>query len=193
MNMALNAKLDTRYKIILALDPGVNNFAWSVIKNDRVYRCGFVQDPVKDLTGDSLMAELKIYRKEMLALIKKYKPQALIAERFMVRGRWLGATCEKINIMLGVLADICVAKKIDLYLITSALWKNSFNRAYGAATLNNLYKTAKKDLKMPAHIIDSTLIGYYMGNKTLKGLNLNRLIVRIQKRCLQNTTVLRRK
>ena len=161
-----------------------------MIKRKKINKCWFVSATIKDLTEKGFLSELALYKKEIALLIKKYKPQAIIAERFMVRGRWLGATCEKINIMLGVLADLCLIHKIDLYLITSALWKNSFNRVYGKKTLNNLYQKSKKELKLPAHLIDSTLIGLYLGNKNFEDVNLSVLIKRIQRRCLNTAAPL---
>lgn len=153
-------KLENRNKRVLALDPGTNNFAWSVVRKNKVLACGFVEKTVSDLTDKQFEAQLKAFIKEIRKLIRDYKPDMVAAERYMVRGRWFGASCEKINIMLGALGLICLSKGIKVQIISSALWKNRTQRDQYKDYLKDTYAAFKK-LKIPPHVVDASYIGAY--------------------------------
>lgn len=153
-------KLDNKIERVLAFDPGTSNFAWSMLDKNRVIACGFIKSTISDLTDISMESQIKVFVKFIRNLIKKFNPQMVVAERFMVRGRWLGASCEKINVMLGVVGYLCVSKGIKYRLITSALWKNRVQKDRDKTYLNERYKRMK-DIKIPPHVIDAAFIGAY--------------------------------
>jgi Holliday junction resolvasome RuvABC endonuclease subunit len=143
----------------MSFDPGLNNFAYSVIKNGKVIDCGFINDTVNDLRSEVLKDLTKKFYKKIKSLIKLHKPNLIIAERFMVRAKFLGASAEKISFMMGIVAQLAYRNKIEFELVTSALWKNRFNREIGKNELNIIYKKIKPILP---HVIDSTFIGLYI-------------------------------
>jgi hypothetical protein len=141
---------------ILSLDPGKQNFAFSIVTVDiktglkfEIIETGMINHTITNVTTD-LKDQAKAFNKEVSAIIRKNKVDALIAERFMVRGRFMGGSSEHINLMLGRLLAI----NVETVYITAAQWKNAFNKVY---CLNDFYK----EIPLPTHRIDAALIGLY--------------------------------
>lgn len=144
------------YIHILALDPGKNNFAAAVCTVDvktgmkfKIIHTCMILNTVTDLTQDIDKQAAK-FRQEIRILLKDYNIDYLVAERFIVRGRFMGASSEFINFMIGSLSSIKVEKK----LITAAQWKNAFNKIYD---LKEFYK----QIPLVPHKVDAALIGLY--------------------------------
>jgi hypothetical protein len=134
--------------------------AFCVIQNRKIIDCGFINDTVYDLKTEVLLPLTKKFFEVIDNLIKTYRPKVIIAERFMVRSAMMGASAEKISFMLGIIGLLCLDYKIKFELITSALWKNRFNREQNKLALNTIYKEHKKI--MAPHLIDAAFIGYYI-------------------------------
>jgi len=141
---------------VLSFDPGKINFSFSVsdvhLETGLKYRIkttGMIENTVTDLTGD-IESQSRRFKREVQKIIKGYGADVLIAERFQVRGRFMGGSAELINIMLGIMATSRIEKKF----ITAAQWKNSFNKVYD---LKKFYK----EIPLVDHRIDAALIGIY--------------------------------
>lgn len=88
---------------VLGLDPGKNNFSFSISEvhletglKFRIKTTGMIENTFTDLTGD-IEAQSRRFKKEVQKIIKGYGADVLIAERFMVRGRFMGGSAELIN------------------------------------------------------------------------------------------------
>ena len=125
---------------ILACDPGVRNFAYSIIEYDtsnkpfHVRKVKVLQHGVVGCTVTELKSANSLYRQRLKfgsvfkRLKRDFKPTHSLAERFMSRGFGGGAsTAEKINFMIGVLHGLDVAGH-PLKLIGASVWKNEVKR-----------------------------------------------------------------
>lgn len=144
---------------ILSIDPGVQNSAWTIIKIDfnkpkqfKVITCGMFEHTIKDIRGQ---LNINHITSELNDLYVKYKPNVVIAERFMTRGH-KGSIIEFVNIMLGIIINTIEYK----YLLTAAQWKNMLNKKNSLTTIYDTYK-------LPDHVIDSIYIGIYGISKLL--------------------------
>ena len=154
----LGKTANKKAKTILSFDPGTKNFAYSIIKNGKCKEIGFLNPTVNDLKNELFMLLVRKFLRQIKRLVQKHKPDFVIAERYMVRGRFNGAQAECVNVMLGLIAFICQKLRIHFQLITAAVWKNQFHRDIGPKSLVTHYKMVKK---MPPHVMDATFIGLY--------------------------------
>lgn len=141
---------------IAGFDPGKNNFSFSIVQIDvrtgkkfKVVTTGMVEHTITDITTN-LDVQAKRFKKEIQSILRGYQVDAFIAERYMVRGMFMGASAEVINLMLGTLITLNVDKR----LITAAQWKNAFNKVYD---LKEFYT----EVPLVAHRVDAGLIGLY--------------------------------
>ena len=141
---------------VLALDPGKCNFAAAVVHVDtrtglkyKIESTEMVEHTIHDITTD-LGKQASQFKREIQKLVKLHEVDVIVAERFMVRGRFSGGSAEHINLMLGTLLGINVEKRY----ITAAQWKNAFSKVYD---LKKFYK----EIPLVAHKVDASLIGIY--------------------------------
>lgn len=151
-------------------DPGVKNNAVAVLDfrvsskqkiQYRVVDCHMQQPAhiVTQLKGDvqSLVAR---YMRRQRVLAKKC--DLYVAERYMVRGRFGGNQVELVSFMLAL---TCAAYgKRPAMLLSAATWKNAANKVFD---LEQVYSMGKAAHKLPPHLIDAVLIGFYGAAKTL--------------------------
>jgi len=149
-------------------DPGTKNFAASVVeydgKNLRVLGTKMIEHAFANLSGDDAVERLYLFTKEYRGLIKEFKPNAQIFERFQVRGKNT-SIIEGINVMLGSILHQGHMYDLPTRLIMAATWKNNFNKNNASgASLEELYKTLKLTSKFSPkaiHEFDASLIGVY--------------------------------
>ena len=168
-------------RIILSMDPGTrDSFACAVIEQiNKTGKCkliesGILKHPISDLINPHLEGQKKLFTKEVRSLLKRFSPTDVVAERFMVRGRFMGASSEKISFMLGIVSSMVHPAKFTL--LTASQWKNEFNRHF-SNPIQKLYEACKGT---PRHTIDASLIGYYYANiegSKFEGWNLRFLIL----------------
>lgn len=160
---------------ILGIDPGTNNFAYSVheitsVKNGVVttkpLQRGLIFNTVRDLRSRAPRNELPDFIANVMTIIEKYPISMWIAERYMIRPGAGGSTIESINIMLGALAQ--VLHPLPFRLIPASEWKNAVQRS-GHHTLVDLYQVlgAEDSVKVTrpdqitVHEIDACHIAEY--------------------------------
>ena len=161
---------------IMAHDPGTSNYGFSVLRATAAPRNrikvtvllnGLCPERVKVLkSGSQLRESLHSFKAWYTKIVRKYKVQFVVAERFMTRGG-KGPTIESINMMLGVL----VCGDLPCKVLPASQWKNSVRRA--GIELDDWYTWAK----VTPHQLDACLIGTYMastlyGHKGFDGLAL---------------------
>jgi len=114
---------------ILAFDPGKANFAYAVGQDGQLERFGFVTALLTDLTVD-VTGQVVRLADEFSAILKDARPDLIVAERFMARGKapGMGAVSEFINLSLGVL--VSVAAPLEVQVISAATWKNHWSHRY---------------------------------------------------------------
>ena len=117
---------------------------------------------INDLTQDLFTADHVKFIEAFLAFIDEYKPDEIMAERFISRGL-KGSMGEKVSAMLFTMATICWYRNIKFTLVAAQAWKNTFNkRHFYPAKLDELYKMVGKTKN--AHRVDSCLIACYALN-----------------------------
>lgn len=145
--------------IVLSFDPAKNTFGYAVqeitARSCKLFEYGMLQHTVKDLTGQPKV-EVREYISTVNGLVREFKADVIIAERFMSRGRFSGNTGEIVGILLGA---VCAATPVrDVRLITSAQWKNALNRKMGEKKgLERLYGCCG----ITHHELDAIFIGRY--------------------------------
>ena len=142
---------------ILSMDPGVTNFAWSVLEVSRPFKVklvatGMLEETLKDMTGN-VKEKADLFLNAVKVLKEEYEIDHTIMERFMSRGM-KGLTIELVNVMLGIMLGSWKKKQRNFKLITAAQWKNEWNRR---ADLKEFYDK----VSCTVHQADSIGIGLY--------------------------------
>lgn len=185
--------------VVLGCDMGKNTFTISAVAYNRTVKIldSFsFPNTILGLTEDKLKVCYSKFVSSFIKIIKKYKPSYIYAERFMVRGRMHGASCELISYMMGIMHRICVKYKIVFIPITAAQWKNSLNRVLpyppkvkktkGDTPLKAWYRYIKPT---QPHFLDSSMIGIY-GVCKIKDKNL---FLKVNKKMIDGICRLERK
>jgi Holliday junction resolvasome RuvABC endonuclease subunit len=165
--------------IILSVDPGGKNFGYCIQKiistsplKYEILESGMLSNTLINLK-DNWTVEICAFEKEILNLIKKYKPTHFCAERYILRRVVTGGTTtEAISMMLGIIG--LLLKKINCKLVTAAIWKNAFARASYKEFLKEIYREEKHNIT--PHQIDASLIGLYLAfeKKHYDGLEIEK-------------------
>lgn len=166
-----------RCKVILAIDPGKINFAFSILsKNKGLIKTGMFKHTIKDFSlKNPLNKQINSFIKECIKNFNKYPIKYVIAERYQIRGKFggtQGASCESINLMLGIVAYL-FRKRSKVYYITPALWKNYMYKTYDFPNKTSLtevfgfYGLSKNFSTVPIleHQFDAVGIGVWAANK----------------------------
>lgn len=136
-------------KIILGLDPGEKNFAFSVLLYDEashsidVLEVGLIANTLPKVEWEISMA-CRPFIREFRRLLKRIQPQELVVERFMNRGPLGAALTEKINILIGLLIAHALRKNVECYCYSAATWKNDVNPV---VEITDLYKRVSKTIR----------------------------------------------
>lgn len=154
---AWSRKFELQELVVLSMDPGVTNFAWSVLKAKRggrvdVVATGMLRHTLKELTGNS-RENTDAFCAEIQELLEEYRVSHMIMERFMSRGM-KGLTIELVNTMIGILMGMWNGESASFKLVTAAQWKNEWNRR---SDLKAFYKTVNCEV----HQADAIGIGIY--------------------------------
>jgi hypothetical protein len=171
-------KTKRKFKTILSFDMGVNNCAYGVLKEGKIISLGFFKNTISNLIDPYYNLDIEKFIVELKELLKKYKPDAVVAERFQNRGMFRGNGSELINIMIGLLSHVCHERKIYIALITAAQWKNRFSKCFEHLSKVAVVKGKQKKLTalevlyesllpFPNHMIDAHLQGWYLANMWL--------------------------
>jgi hypothetical protein len=150
--------------MVLGIDPGKRNFGVSIVgvsktcQTYKIYKTCMLLNAVTDFKDSTAASKQAMaFKREVQGYLKKYKIDLIVVERFMVRGRYNGATSEYISAMIGILLVLGV----KVCIVTPPEWKNAFNKKFD---LKEVYKRTK----IVPHIIDATLIGIYGAAKVSK-------------------------
>ncbi|QJT70895.1 hypothetical protein GR7B_00097 [Vibrio phage vB_VcorM_GR7B] len=120
------------------------------------------------------------FSQEFEGMLKRFerlygRVNLITLERYMGRGTMVGTTIEVCGIMIGIMTNVVqfLGYSADIQLVTSAIWKNAFNRINTkeyessgkkktAQWLNLSYNLCRTS----AHELDATLIGLYGAYKS---------------------------
>lgn len=148
---------------VLGLDPGKENFGFTVVKTRRAtgkirqfkaIRSGKVISLVREYEGwtDQLIA----FKAAIVELVETHHPDLICFERFILRRAIpKGVTVEVINAMIGILGLIAAEYGIPVVPLSAVIWKNAIVRA--GHDLDWYYKYSIAE----AHLIDAGLIACY--------------------------------
>lgn len=148
---------------VLSADPGIRNFGISCIAANenrvKVVSNSILTNPMFDMT--TFEAQKKLFLAEMGRWVDLYKPNAFIAERFMLRGMGTGqAMGELVPSMIALVSGYF---NINTLVIPAAQWKVPLQNRF-QFDLKVLYKQALVE----PHQLDSSFIGIYGLEKGLK-------------------------
>lgn len=162
--------------VLLSLDPGTSNYGYAVvsaqsIKNNqsskmKVLRSGRIHTTVRAL-NKGVLSQTRDYSNVIRGLMDEYKVTHVIAERYMSR-RMGGTTIEAVNLMIGVIIQLCVEKGIHFLCIPASQWKNEINRN-SPGYLEEEYRVGRQT-KITPHTIDASMIALY-GVGVMSGQN----------------------
>ena len=150
---------------VLAMDPGSRNFGIAAVGTDGrkpiVLANAQIRFPVNDLVKFADRREM--FLEEIIPWFDRFKPRALVAERFQTRGgASMGPLIEQVSVMLGIISMITVPL-LPIRLITASTWKNAFNRRH-QCDLKEIYPTVHTE----PHPFDASLIGVWALETGLK-------------------------
>jgi len=145
--------------MILSVDPGKVNFAWSILDyKGNIIKYGMIDNTIIDFIN--FESQVKNFYNEVKQL-KRYKVEVVIYERFMPRGNFFrGNLVELVNTMVGIFISCVKPKHINT--LTAASWKNF-------RTKNDLFVKSKVE----EHLSDAITMGLYYLHKD-KYISLNR-------------------
>jgi hypothetical protein len=141
---------------VLAFDPGIANFGISVVaargNKIRVMANAKLMYPMDSMT--EFQVQKLRFLEEVGKWVELYKPHALIAERFMLRGAGTGqAMGELIPSMIALTSAYF---NLNTLTIPAAQWKNPIQKRF-TFDLKETYK----EIGVEAHQLDASLIGIY--------------------------------
>lgn len=111
--------------MILSFDPGVSNFAYSVL-NHRTLELLKVGKLLTTITEANNFSQRIFFRKQIRYLLKEFSPKYVVCEAYQNRGMFRGAQVELVNLMLGIIIDVYP----KLELVQASTWKNYMRRQY---------------------------------------------------------------
>lgn len=184
---------------------GVPNTSYSFIirrEYPRLIKCDYFRPLITNLLSRSITkkgqkfapfcVQLMELEESIDRLLIDTQPDLVIAERYQNRGiRSGGALNEIIPMIIGKICSRAIKFGAETDMITASTWKNSINRTLVNYTLNDIYNDAKQ-LKLPLHHVDSSLIGLYDRNKNYY-INFNdrdfyeRFLNRLSRRTKRNS------
>ena len=157
--------------LIIGCDPGVRNFgaAVSSFANDGRTHPLLWAGKVKHTLhkSPSLSFSLSEYKQEMADILTRYgKPDVLICERFMNRGRFSGDQGEYVSMMNALTFDLALGinPNIHLFLVSPATWKNAFNLAFptgGRQKTPSVLQRLTDFTLIEPHELDAILMTHY--------------------------------
>ncbi len=177
------AKTQKQFDTILALDMGSKNLAYCVMRNKKIVHLNFFENTITNLIDPYYNLDLRKFNSEFLKILKTFKPNAIIAERFQNRARFRGNSSELLNIMIGLISQIAFSKRIYVYLATASTWKNQFNKQFANDTSTILVnkqmkgKLVQQEVALgpldtlynslapfPDHLVDASLQAHYLAH-----------------------------
>jgi Holliday junction resolvasome RuvABC endonuclease subunit len=114
------------------MDPGIKNFAYSVIELDdtslewSVLQVGYVEKPLTKMT--LLLDEVDTFIFQIEGLFNVWHPDMVAVERFLNRGRIHQALNEVVNVGIGLIFSTALRMGAKIGIPTSGVWKNTVNR-----------------------------------------------------------------
>lgn len=136
-------KSKNKTPVVLGLDPGFS-FGYAILKGKKkLVRSGLVTPYKKVVVGQPIRVTLSFVKN----LIKQYKPDTVICERFTFRGGG-SMYAEVINHVIGALVYVCARRSINLRLVQASHWKHYATKLYG---YDNKAKSAKRLMANPAY------------------------------------------
>jgi hypothetical protein len=166
---------------VLAMDPGKEFFAWSVLSLDgHVINTGMIKNLLNDMTYMVMMYQITRFVKEIEWLLSKYAPTYLAVERLTPRpGMGSGATAEYVNVMIGLVYDTARRMKVGRqHAVMPSTWKQWLSRiAFGATAafdaspqafgFNHVVKNELKSnpFAIKEHQFDSIGLGLWTAHK----------------------------
>lgn len=148
--------------VILALDPGTNNYGYAVVSvqpnhKPRVMKSGRIHTTVRAL-NHGVLNQIREHSKVIKDLITHHRVTHVIVERYMSR-RMGGTTIEAVNIMIGMIMQLCADYRLYCICIPASQWKNEVNRN-NPGYLDEEYKLGRPH-KITPHTIDAATIAVY--------------------------------
>jgi hypothetical protein len=163
---------------VLSFDPGTKNFGISCVaaKNGKVkvVANSVLTNPMYDMT--KFEVQKRLFLAEIQRWVELFQPNALIAERFMLRGVGTGQAMGEL--VPSMIALVSAYFNLNTLTIPAAQWKVPLQKRFDF-DLKELYKQAA----VAPHQLDASLIGVYGLEKGLKQkLNFtpDRLMIQVE-------------
>jgi len=135
--------------IVLALDPGKQNYGFGIIeKQNRDTRgknllCGRLGATITRF-DEQLEALAENYAKRIEDKIETYHPDVIVIERYMTR-QSANLNNEIVNVAIGMVVEIARRYNTKLVLVGSATWKNYMQRVYNNNDMREVFDKAFSD------------------------------------------------
>jgi len=146
---------------ILALDPGVHNYAYSLVSDaPALICCGHLSNTIQALTPKDFRTNALLFKDALNIVLEQAQLAAtdcIVAERYQTRGHNT-IQIELINIMTGIIAD---QFPNQLLLITPVTWKTHIKRKYNTPDVQTYITTPN----LTPHIKDTLGLSVYVFEK----------------------------
>lgn len=154
---------------ILSCDPGVKNFAISIVdygSQVKWVNSFMVSAPITGMGADALGAKADEFADYFEGLINLYRPNKIAIETFMQRS-FRSNQASPINFMIGIIYALCRKYKIEFHVLMASQWKKELKKQ--VAVVDSFYDlTYPVKQRLPNHIIDSIFIGTYHSSNQYK-------------------------
>jgi hypothetical protein len=118
---------------LLAMDPGKDAFAWCLVSCDgKNLSFGMLQSTISDIRDQHVNNHVRRFKRAITKLFDACgELDEVVVERFQQRpAKGGGGNAEYINIMIGVIAVICLKRNLRLTLVQASTWKNHMSSHY---------------------------------------------------------------
>lgn len=113
--------------MILSIDPGSANFAWSLVDHRRIIDNGMTQVRASDITAEVITATSSVIFGLVTDAVKR-GAKRVIWERYQTRGS-ASKNNETVNLVIGQLASLALSAGLELLdPVPPPLWKGWWNR-----------------------------------------------------------------
>ena len=152
--MKIKENVNNNVRKIIAFDPGVRNFAYSILSIEQpatTILSGHLKNPIFSIKEADVKNSVSLFLWEVEDLFKRIgynnEQDRIIIERYQSRGVYKNNQIELVNMMIGILLG-----HYDALPVMPSTWKTFIKRRYGSSDMLHLLQNSN----LSPHMADAT-------------------------------------